>query len=171
MDQRDCRLSARSDECAKTFFQFADFGRQFQRCRRAIKTVCIADFKLVPAIACLGRMFKYYCRSAIDRRCQRAKAFRHGCVRMDQFGFPVFLVGHAGDCKAKRLRVTVSKDAVAENATLEMLRYARDLPTIVFTIEFVGKQVKLGLQCVQVFDWPRLPRLQLHSLDFSIQAD
>ena len=111
VDQRDCRLSAGSDKRAKTFFQFADFGRQFQRGGRAVKPIGIADLKLVPAVAGLGRMFKHHGRSAIDRRRQRAKAFRHGSVRMNELGLPVFLIGHAGDCKAKRLAWTVSKVA------------------------------------------------------------
>ena len=54
---------------------------------------------------------------------------------------------------------------------LEIFRYAGNLPAIVFAVEFVGEKVELGLQCAQVFDWSRLPRLQLNFLHFSIQAD
>jgi len=52
-----------------------------------------------------------------------------------------------------------------------MFSHARHLPAIVFTIEFIGKEVKLGLQCAQIFNWPRLARLQLDFFHFSVQAD
>ena len=55
-------------------------------------------------------------------------------------------------------------------ADLEIFRHARNLPAIVFAVEFVSKQVKLGLQCVQIFNWSRLPRLQLHFLHLGVQA-
>jgi len=54
---------------------------------------------------------------------------------------------------------------------LEIFRYARDLPAIVFAVEFVGKKIKLGLQCIQIFDWSRLPSLELNFLYLGIQAD
>src|SRR3954462_14426320 len=63
-----------------------------------------------------------------------------------------------------------STHARAEDVTLEIFRNARNLPAIVFAIEFVGQQIKLGLQCVQAFDWPRLSRLELNFLPLGIQA-
>ena len=59
---------------------------------------------------------------------------------------------------------------LSERAALEMLGHARNLPAIVFAVEFVGKQVKLGLQCVQIFDWSLLPHLQLNFFYFCVQA-
>ena len=59
----------------------------------------------------------------------------------------------------------------ALDVRLEMFRYAWNLPPIVFAIEFVGKEIKLGLQRGKIFNWPRLPGLQLHFLYFSIQTD
>src|SRR5579859_7203697 len=111
MDQRDCRLSSGSDKRAKAFFQLADLGRQFKRGGRAVKSIRIADLKLVPAVAGRCRLIKEDRRSAIDWRCQRVEAFRHGSIRMNELGLPVFLIGHAGDCKAKRLCMTESKAA------------------------------------------------------------
>lgn len=52
-----------------------------------------------------------------------------------------------------------------------MLGYAGNLPAIVFAIEFVSKEIELGLQRAKIFDWSRLPRLQLNFLHFGIQAD
>src|SRR5438270_3774452 len=53
---------------------------------------------------------------------------------------------------------------------LELFRHARNLPAIVFAVEFVGKEIKLGLQCIQILDWSGLPRLQLHFLYLGVQA-
>ena len=64
-----------------------------------------------------------------------------------------------------------SAHARAEDVMLEIFRYARDLPAIVFAVEFVGKKIKLGLQCIQIFDWSRLPSLELNFLYLGIQAD
>ncbi len=52
-----------------------------------------------------------------------------------------------------------------------MFRHARNLPAIVFAVEFVGKEIQFGLQTIQIFDWPRLPRLQLNFFHLGIQAD
>ena len=51
-----------------------------------------------------------------------------------------------------------------------MLGYSRNLPAIVFAVEFIGEQVKLGLQCAKIFNRPRLSRLQLDFLYFGVQA-
>jgi hypothetical protein len=70
-----------------------------------------------------------------------------------------------------QLLIAIAKNGALKMFALQVLGDARNLPAIVFAIEFVGKEVKLGLQRIQIFNRPRLPRLQLHFLYFGIEGD
>src|SRR6185437_9559980 len=114
MDERDRTLSAGSNDGAKTLFQFAHFGREFQRGWRPIKAVGVANLMLVPMIAGHSRARKQHGGSTINRRGERAKALRHLRIRMNQLGLPVFLVRHieivACRTAAKRILKEKNKD-------------------------------------------------------------
>ena len=63
---------------------------------------------------------------------------------------------------------------VSPTKQLKMLGYARDLPAIVFAMEFVGEEIKLGLQLLEVLgilDRAWLTRLQLYFLQLGVQAE
>jgi hypothetical protein len=90
MDQRNGRLSAGSNDGAKAAFQFAHLRGKFQRGRRTVKPVGIADFMLVPPVAGRRRLIKKNRRSSIDRSRKRAKTFGHLGIRMDEPGLPIF---------------------------------------------------------------------------------
>ena len=76
IDQRNRSLPARSDDGAVAAFQFADARGQLQRRGRAVQTVGVAGFVLVPGIGYCRRVGKQNGGAAINRSVERAKAFR-----------------------------------------------------------------------------------------------
>ena len=91
VNQRNGALAAGRNQSAITAFQLADPGCEFHCGRRAIETVGVADFILVPVVANGGGVWEYGCGRAIDGDVEGAKSFGQASIEVDQLGFPAFV--------------------------------------------------------------------------------